>query len=69
MENFVKAIRNILMRFREREMKIVDIDEIWIESSIPEDLIIEIIRKGEVEIPEEIDEIRKGKNVIWRRER
>ena len=69
MENFAKAIRNVLMRFREREMNVVEIDEIWIETSIPKDFIIELIKKGEVEVPEGIDEIRKGKSVIWRREK
>ena len=69
MENFAKAIRNVLMRFKDREMNVVEIDEIWIETSIPKDFIIELIKNGEVEVPEGIDEIRKGKSVIWRRER
>ena len=69
LENFAKAIRNVLMRFKDREMNVVEIDEIWIETSIPKDFIIELIKKGEVEVPEGIDEIRKGKSVIWRRER
>ena len=67
MESFAKAIRNVLMRFREREINVVEIDEIWIETSIPKDFIIELIKKGEVEVPEGIDEIRRGKSVIWRR--
>ena len=68
MESFAKAIRNVLMRFRERDMRVIEIDEIWIETSIPKDFIIELIKKGEVEIPEGIDEIKRGKSVIWRRE-
>ena len=67
MDRFAKAIRNVLVRFADRGMESVEIQEIWIESSIPQDLIEELIRGGKVEIPEGIKEIKKGKSVVWRR--
>ena len=69
MERFAKAVGNVLKRFVERGIEVVDIKEIWIDSSIPLDMIEEMIKKGLVEIPNGIVEIRKGRSVLWKRSR
>ena len=66
MENFSKALSNILKRYRERGMEIVDIREMWIDTSIPEDLMVELLKKGDVEVPEGILEIRRDSHVVWK---
>ncbi|MCD6450437.1 MAG: hypothetical protein J7L34_08030 [Thermotogaceae bacterium] len=67
MERFAKAIENILRRFEEKGYDVVDVYDIWIESSIPMDLIEEVIGKDMVNIPPSIEEIKvRGKN-FWRR--
>lgn len=66
-ESFSKAIANVLKRYSERGMKVVDIKEIWIDTSIPEDLMIELLKKNEVEVPDGILEIKKDSHVVWKR--
>ncbi len=67
MERFAKAVENILKRFEEKGLEVVDIYDIWIESSIPIDLIEEVIEKDMVHVPPSIKEVKvRGKN-FWRR--
>ncbi len=69
MNNFSKAVSNVLKRYAERGVDTIDVKEIWIDTSLPEDFLIEMIRKGEVEIPEEIVEIKRGSHAVWRRKK
>ena len=67
MERFAKAVENVLKRFEEKGFEVVDVYDIWIETSIPMDLIEEVIEKHLVEVPSSIREVKiKGKN-FWRR--
>ncbi len=67
MESFSKAISNVLKRYSERGINVIDIKEIWIDTSIPEDLMLELLKKNEVEVPDGILEIRKDSRVVWKR--
>jgi len=67
MDRFAKAVENVLRRFEEKGFEEVDIYDVWIETSIPMDLIEEVIRKNMVDIPSNIREVKlRGKN-FWRR--
>jgi len=67
MERFAKAVENILKRFEEKGLEVVDLYDIWVESSIPMDLIEEVIEKDMVKVPPNIKELKvRGKN-FWRR--
>ena len=68
-ERFAKALSKLLRRFVESGRNSVDLFELWIESSIPMDLMEELVRKGEVDFPEELQQISVKGRVIWRRER
>ncbi len=67
MDRFAKAVGNVLKRFVERGIDVIDVKEIWIDSSIPLDMIEELIKDGKVEIPDGVKEIRKGRSVLWKR--
>ncbi len=67
MDRFAKAVGNVLKRFVERGIDVIDVKEIWIDSSIPLDVIEELIRDGKVKVPDGIKEIRKGRSVLWKR--
>ncbi|ABQ46896.1 MAG: Uncharacterized protein XD64_0218 [Thermotoga sp. 47_83] len=66
-EKYVKGIEKALQKIAVRELKIVDISEIWIETALPKDLIIEILKEGKLNIPSGIETIKDGRDVIWKR--
>ncbi len=67
MDSFAKAVTKILKRFVDRGIESVEIYEVWIESSIPIDLIRELIETDAIEFPENLKEITYKGEVIWRR--
>ncbi len=69
MERFAKAVEKALIKIAERDLKEVDISEIWVETSLPKDFILEILKKGKVKVPESISVIKNKEEVIWKRSR
>ncbi len=67
MDSFSKALSNVLKRYQDRGIEVIDIKDIWIDTSIPEDLMVELLRSGKVEVPDGIMEIKKGSHAVWRR--
>ncbi len=59
-----KAVNNIVIKMEKSE---IGLDEIWIETSIPEDLIIEVIENHPVEFPSVLKLITSRKGIIWKR--
>ena len=67
MDSFSKALSNVLRRYSERGIEVVDIKDLWIDTSIPEDLMMELLKSGSVEVPDGILEIKRGSHVVWKR--
>ncbi len=59
-----KAVNNITTKMEKTE---IGIDEIWIETSIPEDLIVEIIEKYDVQFPNSLTLVTSKKGIVWKR--
>jgi hypothetical protein len=64
-ERYEKAISNVLKNFLERGFEKITIEEIWFETSLPKDLILEVLKRGKLEIPSEIKEIKDKNSVVW----
>ncbi|MFB6290153.1 MAG: hypothetical protein ABEJ25_00260 [Candidatus Bipolaricaulia bacterium] len=64
---YAGAIEEALVRL-DAKNGVVNIRQIYLETSVPRDLIIEVLNRGIVDFPERIDEIvdnEEGKN--WKR--
>ncbi|MEN3007995.1 hypothetical protein [Pseudothermotoga sp.] len=68
LEKYIRAIERSLMQMVAREISSVDVSEIWLDTSIPVDLIIEIFKSGQIRVPQELQSIVDGKKVIWTKE-
>ncbi|ABR31447.1 hypothetical protein [Thermosipho melanesiensis] len=64
-ERYEKAISKILQDFANRGLEIVTVEELWVESSLPIDLILEILERNNITFPNEIKEIKYKNNTIW----
>ncbi|MBO8160208.1 MAG: hypothetical protein H0Z24_01110 [Thermosipho sp. (in: Bacteria)] len=64
-ERYEKALSNVLKNLADRGMEEITIEELWIETSLPKDLILETLKRGNVNIPEEIKLITDKETVIW----
>ncbi|MDK2886486.1 MAG: hypothetical protein PWP54_1044 [Thermosipho sp. (in: thermotogales)] len=67
-ERYEKAISNVLKNFVERGFEVITIEEIWFETSLPKDLILEVFQRSNLKIPKEIKEIKDKNSIIWRSE-
>jgi len=67
MERFVKAVEKALIKIAERDLREIDISEIWVETSLPKDFILEILKKENLKVPDRISVIKDGEEVIWKR--
>ena len=67
MERFVKAVEKALIKIAERDLKEIDISEIWVETSLRKDFILEILKKENLKVPDRISVIKDGEEVIWKR--
>jgi hypothetical protein len=65
LEKYVRAIEKSLTQMVLREMNSVDMSEIWIDTSIPMDLIVEILKTRQLKIPEELQAITNAGKTIW----
>jgi hypothetical protein len=65
LEKYVRAIEKSLTQMVLREMNSVDVSEIWIDTSIPVDLIVEILKTRQLKIPEELQAITNAGKTIW----
>ncbi|WP_448535347.1 hypothetical protein [Pseudothermotoga sp.] len=65
LEKYVRAIEKSLTQMVLREMNSVDVSEIWIDTSIPVDLIVEILKTRQLKIPEELQTITNAGKTIW----
>ena len=63
-EKYVRAIEKSLTQMVLREMSSVDVSEIWIDTSIPVDLIVEILKTQQLKIPQELQAITNAGKVI-----
>ncbi|MEJ5228805.1 MAG: hypothetical protein WHT65_02285 [Pseudothermotoga sp.] len=66
-ERYAKAIEKVIGTIVQRERYDVDISEIWIETSIPQDLIVEILEKFPLQLPETLHSITLGERTVWKR--
>ena len=53
-EKYIKGIEKALQRISSRDLKDIDVSEIWIETALPKDLIREILKELVGELSQEI---------------
>ncbi|MCD6551387.1 MAG: hypothetical protein J7K79_04055 [Thermotoga sp.] len=66
-EKYIKGIEKALQRISSRDLKDIDVSEIWIETALPEDLIREILKEESLNIPPGIEVIRNGREILWKK--
>ncbi|WP_082868378.1 hypothetical protein [Fervidobacterium ngatamarikiense] len=66
-EKYKKAVEKVIQRFADRGWEEIRVEEIWFETSLPIDLILEVINQG-ILIPSEVNSITHGGKVIWKKE-
>jgi len=67
LERYKKAVEKVIQRFADRGWEEIKIEEIWFETSLPVDIILEAFNAG-VNIPSEVKTVTHKGNVIWQRE-
>lgn len=72
-ERYIKAIQSCINSAPIRNNSKIFISDLWVISSIPEDMIISFLKQGEYELPEEVNEIiddsKKKNNVIYKKKK
>ncbi len=58
-EKYKKAIEKVIQRFSDRGWEEIKVEEIWFETSLPMDLILQVINMG-VAIPADVKSITHG---------
>lgn len=66
-EKYRKAVEKIIQRFADRGWEEIKMEEVWFETSIPMDILIEAFNAG-VTIPPDVKLVTHKGNVIWKRE-
>ena len=64
-ERYEKALSKVLQNFANRGYEEVTIEELWVETSLPKDLLLELIKERNIVFPEEIKEIKYKNDTIW----
>ncbi|EKF49375.1 hypothetical protein H17ap60334_06399 [Thermosipho africanus H17ap60334] len=64
-ERYEKALSKVLQNFANRGYEKVTIEELWVETSLPKDLLLELIKERNIVFPEEIKEIKYKNDIIW----
>lgn len=65
-ERYKKAIEKVFQRFADKGWDEIKIEEVWFETSLPIDIILEVFNSG-VYIPPEVNTITYKENAIWQR--
>ncbi|WP_448379155.1 hypothetical protein [Fervidobacterium sp.] len=66
-DKYKKAVEKVIQRFADRGWEEIRVEEIWFETSLPIDLILEVINQQGVLIPPEVNSITYGGKVIWKK--
>lgn len=66
-ERYKKVLAKIFQRFADKGWEEIKIEEVWLETSIPIDIILEAFNEG-INIPYEVKTVTYKGNVIWKRE-
>lgn len=64
---YIKAVETSLSKVPARQGGYVYLSDIWLVTSLPKDFIIEILRKYQIELPENVKAIVDGKRVVYRK--
>lgn len=64
-ERYEKALSKVLQNFANKGYEKVTIEELWVETSLPKDLLLELIKERNIVFPEEIKEIKYKNDIIW----
>lgn len=66
-EKYLRGVERALLEIAKRELKEVDISEIWIETALPKDLIRELLADPSLNVPATIETIKDGREILWKR--
>ncbi|RKX38571.1 MAG: hypothetical protein DRP20_02735 [Thermotogae bacterium] len=64
---YIVALEKAMMKLIERGFNVIDVDELWLETSIPIDLIVEIVKKRQIKFPENLQVLRLQKQILWKK--
>lgn len=64
-DKYKKAIEKVIQRFADKGWEEIKVEELWFETSLPVDLIIEVIKSG-ITVPPEVKTITHRGNVLWK---
>ncbi|MDK2950970.1 MAG: hypothetical protein PWQ77_635 [Kosmotogales bacterium] len=72
-ERYIKAIQSSINTAPIRNNSKIFISDLWVISSIPENMIISFLKAAEYDLPDEVNEIiddsKKKDNVIYRKKK
>lgn len=66
-EKYKKAIEKVVQRFADKGWEEIKVEELWLETSLPIDLILEVIKSG-ISVPSEVKMITHRGNILWKRQ-
>ncbi|MEN3043506.1 MAG: hypothetical protein ABDH59_09485 [Fervidobacterium sp.] len=66
-EKYRKALEKVIQRFSDRGWEEIKLEEVWFETSIPIDILLEVFNAG-VNIPAEVKLITHKGNIVWKSE-
>jgi len=64
---YAAALEKVMMKLVERGFDVIDISELWLETSIPIDLIVEIVEKHQIKFPEGLQVLQFKNQVLWKK--
>jgi len=64
---YAVALEKAMMKLVERGFNVIDVDELWLETSIPIDLIVEIVKKRQIKFPENLQVLRLQSQILWKK--
>lgn len=66
-EKYRKAVEKVIQRFADKGWEEIKLEEVWFETSIPMDIILEAFKAG-VHIPPSVRIVTHRGNAVWRRQ-
>lgn len=66
-ERYIKAVSNTISKVPVREDGSVDMTEVWVNSSLPLDLVIEAMNHPEMNLPDQVKSLKLYGKEIWAR--
>jgi len=67
LERYLKAVTNSISKASAQEDGSVDITEVWVNSSLPLDLVLEAINHPDITLPDHVKSLKLYGKEIWKK--